>query len=399
MTEYPGGIDEFAVATNIPGQTYDPADTTNIYAEDINSIRDAILAIENTVGVDPQGIYATVAEWLAELQEAVDTGGGGGTWGSIVGTLSDQTDLQSALNAKQNSLGFTAVANTTTINGYALSANVTLTKSDIGLGSVTNDAQLKASNLDTDGTLAANSDSKIASQKATKTYADTKVPATRTVAGYGLSSDVTLTKSDVGLSNVTNVAQIALSNLSTDAGFSSASNSIVPSALAVKTFVYNVKDTLYQLIASGGAGIAATCPIVGITDEYRSIILVLSGFSSNTATRLPKIRVSINGGSTYISTGYMSEYGDGSAVATDNISQAPTAVAAARTWNARIEISGYQNVGACFATGYWHCDDGSEFGSTHGFLTSGSGAIDALQVLWNGSGNFDGGSWFIYGVY
>jgi hypothetical protein len=30
-------------------------------------------------------------------------GGGGGTWGSITGTLSDQTDLQSALNAKQNS--------------------------------------------------------------------------------------------------------------------------------------------------------------------------------------------------------------------------------------------------------------------------------------------------------
>ena len=31
-------------------------------------------------------------------------GGGGGTWGSITGTLSDQTDLQSALNAKQDSI-------------------------------------------------------------------------------------------------------------------------------------------------------------------------------------------------------------------------------------------------------------------------------------------------------
>ena len=30
--------------------------------------------------------------------------GGGGTWGSITGTLSDQTDLQNALNAKQNTL-------------------------------------------------------------------------------------------------------------------------------------------------------------------------------------------------------------------------------------------------------------------------------------------------------
>lgn len=32
-------------------------------------------------------------------------GGGGGTWGSITGTLSDQTDLQSALNAKQATSG------------------------------------------------------------------------------------------------------------------------------------------------------------------------------------------------------------------------------------------------------------------------------------------------------
>lgn len=31
-------------------------------------------------------------------------GGGGGTWGSIVGTLSDQTDLQSALDAKQDDI-------------------------------------------------------------------------------------------------------------------------------------------------------------------------------------------------------------------------------------------------------------------------------------------------------
>lgn len=51
----------------------------------------------------------------------------------------------------------------------------TQTAAQVGLGNVTNDAQLKASDLDTDGTLAADSDSKVASQKATKTYADTKV--------------------------------------------------------------------------------------------------------------------------------------------------------------------------------------------------------------------------------
>lgn len=42
-------------------------------------------------------------------------GGGGGTWGSITGTLSDQTDLQTALNAKadENNPGFAGTIGTT----------------------------------------------------------------------------------------------------------------------------------------------------------------------------------------------------------------------------------------------------------------------------------------------
>lgn len=57
-------------------------------------------------------------------------------WGSITGTLSNQTDLQTALDAK--------VPVTRTVNGHALSADVTVTASDVGLGNVTNDVQTKA---------------------------------------------------------------------------------------------------------------------------------------------------------------------------------------------------------------------------------------------------------------
>jgi hypothetical protein len=52
--------------------------------------------------------------------------------------VSDQLAL------KQDALGFTAVPNTRTVNGHALSANVTVTAADVSLGSVTNDAQTKA---------------------------------------------------------------------------------------------------------------------------------------------------------------------------------------------------------------------------------------------------------------
>lgn len=43
-------------------------------------------------------------------------------------------------DGKQDSLGFTPVPNTRTVNGHALSADVTVTKSDVGLGSVDNTA-------------------------------------------------------------------------------------------------------------------------------------------------------------------------------------------------------------------------------------------------------------------
>ena len=49
------------------------------------------------------------------------------------------------------------------------------TKAQVGLGNVDDLKQLPYSYLDTDGTLAANSDAKVASQKATKTYVDAQV--------------------------------------------------------------------------------------------------------------------------------------------------------------------------------------------------------------------------------
>ena len=48
------------------------------------------------------------------------------------------TAVQTALNAKQNSLGFTAVPDTRTVNGKALNANISVTASDVGLSNVDN---------------------------------------------------------------------------------------------------------------------------------------------------------------------------------------------------------------------------------------------------------------------
>lgn len=86
-------------------------------------IVDATSVIQTTDG--PQKVVKTYS---------VGGGGGGGaTWGSITGTLSNQTDLQTALNSKQSTTNIvtlttesTEIANNTIYNGGEL-ASVTLT--------------------------------------------------------------------------------------------------------------------------------------------------------------------------------------------------------------------------------------------------------------------------------
>lgn len=78
--------------------------------------------------------YTSVGPYFQLHQD----GGSGGAWGSITGTLSNQTDLQSALDAKQATL--VSGTNIRTVEGNTLlaSGNVDITKSDVGLSNVDN---------------------------------------------------------------------------------------------------------------------------------------------------------------------------------------------------------------------------------------------------------------------
>ena len=76
---------------------------------------------------------------------------------------------QIALNSKENTI-LTANPN------YFFAGDKTwkpITKNTVGLDQLTNDTQLKLADLDIDATLSANSDTKIPSQKAVKTFVDT----------------------------------------------------------------------------------------------------------------------------------------------------------------------------------------------------------------------------------
>lgn len=149
-------------------------------------------------------------------------------WGGITGTLSSQTDLQSALDAKQNSLGYTAENEANKDTDGTLAANsdtkypsqkAAKTYIDTGLSGKENTLGFtpeNVSNKDVDGTLAANSDTKYASQKATKTYVDTGLSAKQNSLGF--------TPEDV-------------SNKDIDGTLAANSDTKYPSQKAVKTYV------------------------------------------------------------------------------------------------------------------------------------------------------------------
>jgi hypothetical protein len=133
-----------------------------------------VLVDDSTIG--------TSAGWEVESS-------GGGAWGSITGTLSDQTDLQSALDAKEDTI--TATTSADYYRGDKTFA--TLDKAAVGLSNVDN-----------------TSDADKPVSTATQTALDSKEPTitATTSADYyrGDKTFATLDKTAVGLSNVDNTS-------------------------------------------------------------------------------------------------------------------------------------------------------------------------------------------------
>jgi Protein of unknown function (DUF2793) len=185
------------------------------------------------------------------------------------------------------------------VNGKT--GTVVLDKSDVGLGNVSNDAQLKAADLDTDGALAANSDAKVASQKAVKTYADTKIagPASPTDGHAALFDGTTgkLLKS-AGAAPVTKGADefSGLTDKGTpvDADLALIEDSAASGAKKklswanIKATLKTYFDTLYVLasaLMSAGAFLAATAGKVLTADGVwgDATLKTLSSSSNSTA--------------------------------------------------------------------------------------------------------------------
>ena len=113
-----------------------------------------------------------------------------------------------------------------TVNGYSLSTDVSLSKADVGLSTVTNDPQLKISANLSDVANASTARTNLDVYSKAETTAK-YVDKTTTVNDHPLSGNVVITKADVGLGTVTNDPQLKISaNLSDVANASTARSNL-----------------------------------------------------------------------------------------------------------------------------------------------------------------------------
>lgn len=155
---------------NLPTQTSPPT-STQIRAGSMyhNSATGLYMRYNGTVW-QSVAMTQTIADSLVAIRASI-------------ASKANTSDVNTSLNLKADK--------STTVNGQPLSGNVTLTKSDVGLGNVdnTSDVNKPISTLQ-------------------QAALDGKVPITRTVNSKALSSDIVINKSDVGLGSVDNTPDI-----------------------------------------------------------------------------------------------------------------------------------------------------------------------------------------------
>jgi hypothetical protein len=149
------------------------------------------------------------------------------------------------------------------------------------------------------------------------------------------------------------------------------------------------------LIASGSFPAANSLTITNIPLDFDYLTLRYNGVSSNTATRYMNLQISINNGSTYLTSGYRWVEMNLADSGNDALWASVEAVSAATSIDGVVTIRAY-NGGAVNATGFSFTSGTNNWIAT-GFSTT-TRTVNALRLIWNGSGNFDGGTYALYGT-
>ena len=207
---------------------------------------------------------------------------------------------------------------------------------------------------------------------------------------------ITMPDKDVSLADATDTAG-GLIELATQAEVNTgtdATRAVTPSTLAGRAGL--VEIVAATAFPSANLVVVAT----SIPQTFASLLLVINGLSMDTASRQYYTQVSTNNGVGYDTTAanYQGVFFNN---ATAGENSAPTlflmnTLAAANTSSVVIEITGYQAGSFPLAkTAGINITNGAAAQIAYVGSTS---AVDALRIIMNSTGNFDAGTYALYGV-
>ena len=221
----------------------------------------------------------------------------------------------------------------------------------------------------------------------------------------GTSASQTITNKTIGVasmgtgaSSFTAYAPVVGGTTSTGALQSTASagtsGQFLTSAGAAAKPVFSDRGTV---IASGSFPAAATLDVIDIPTTYAHLGIFFNGASSDTATRELQIRASVDNGSSFSSTA--ADY-RGTKIQDTTVTNKARATlietatsAAAVTKTGSVMIFGYQDF--TFPQFQSFANDGTIMWSNIGQLVL--TGVNAIRFQWDGSGNFDAGSYIVVG--
>ncbi len=153
---------------------------------------------------------------------------------------------------------------------------------------------------------------------------------------------------------------------------------------------------LVDIIPTTSFPSANSVTISNIPQGFRALILYIDQVSSDTASRVPTVRVGNDSTTANYQGSYMSA-GIGELQNDLPSLQRPSQQTAAQVSTSTIVITGYQAGTPTFAQAAGHSQSLTAQFTTqvhHITLT----AMDSMTITWNGSGNFDAGSYTLKGI-
>jgi hypothetical protein len=201
---------------------------------------------------------SVLANWFELEAPAGGVSSVAGKTGDVILVEGDIVNLTSDLAA--------LVPQTTTVNGHALSSNITIAANDLGVGALPNGTTATtqlALDSSTKLSTTAYSDAAVAVEKTRALAAEALlVPKTTTVNGHALSSNVTITASDLGLSA-----------LATSGAWSDLQNATAALTLSngANDSTFNHTSAVNWTLANTTAAVLATAqssPILNLNGKY-----------------------------------------------------------------------------------------------------------------------------------